>query len=404
MSGFARSPSLPLALLLLVAPALAVAQFRAMAPAVPVALALVIVAHLRLHRALPWPRIGPVLGTAAALLGWMLAASLWSPEPSRGIGTTLSLGGLVLLGAMAGRALEQDRPEHLARIGTALAIGLGIGIVLLALDHGSQNLFRRAVRGFPPWAPPLDWALKPTVSVVAVLLPLLLGVPMRRVVKGALILGGVAVAIWLPGESAKIAASAGLLAGLAALASPRLVARGAAAVLGAVFLAAPLLFALALPRLPDLSPLPPSAQHRVMTWDFVAERIAERPLLGWGMEASRAIPGGSDTFPPAVLDRYGLTRPEERAVFGRDYAHRLPLHPHNAALQVWLELGLVGGVLAAALVVAILLGAGTPGAIGAAVAGAATGQLSFGVWQPWWIATLVLVGVLAYIQRRTRAK
>jgi O-antigen ligase len=402
VSGFARSPSLPLALLLLVAPSLAVAQFRAMAPAVPVALALVILAHIRHHRALPWPRLGAVLGAAAALLGWMLVASLWSPEPSRGIGTALSLGGLVVLGAMAARALEQDSAENIARIGTALAIGLGIGIALLAFDHGSQNLFRRAVRGFPPWAPPLDWALKPAVSVVAVLVPLLLGVALPRAVKAVLILAGIAVALWLPGESAKIAAVLGLLAAFAAMALPRPVARGAAALLGAVFLAAPLLFALALPRLPDLSPLPPSAQHRVMTWDFVVERIAERPLLGWGMEASRAIPGGTDTFPPAVLDRYGLMRPEEREVFGRDYAHRLPLHPHNAALQVWLELGLVGGVLAAALVVAILLGAATPAAIGAAVAGAATSQLSFGVWQPWWIATLVLAAVLAYIQRRTR--
>jgi O-antigen ligase len=402
VSGFARSPSLPLALLLLVAPALAVAQFRAMAPAVPVALALVILAHIRHHRALPWPRLGAVLGAASALLGWMLVASLWSPEPSRGIGTALSLGGLVLLGAMAARALEQDSAENIARIGTALAIGLGIGIALLAFDHGSQNLFRRAVRGFPPWAPPLDWALKPAVSVVAVLVPLLLGVALPRAVKAVLILAGIAVALWLPGESAKIAAVLGLLAAFAAMALPRPMARGAAALLGAVFLAAPLIFALALPRLPDLSPLQPSAQHRVMTWDFVVERIAERPLLGWGMEASRAIPGGTDTFPPAVLDRYGLMRPEEREVFGRDYAHRLPLHPHNAALQVWLELGLVGGVLAAALVVAILLGAATPAAIGAAVAGAATSQLSFGVWQPWWIATLVLAAVLAYIQRRTR--
>lgn len=402
MTGFARSPSLPLAVLLLVAPVLAVAQFRAMAPAVPVALALVIVAHVRLHRAVPWPRVKALLASAAALLGWMLLASLWSPDPSRGIGTTLSLGGLVLLGAMAARAMEQDKPEHLARVGTALAVGLGIGIVLLGFDHASENLFRRAVRGFPPWAPPMDWGLKPTVSVVAVLLPLLLGVAMPRLAKAAIILAGLAVALWLPGESAKIAAMLGLLAGLAAMLLPRLVARIGAAVLGVIFLAAPLLFALALPRLPDLSPLPPSAQHRVMTWDFVVARIAERPLLGWGMEASRAIPGGSDTFPPEVLDRYGLTRPEERAVFGRAYAHRLPLHPHNAALQVWLELGLVGGVLAAALVVAILLGAGTPAAIGAAVAGAATGQLSFGVWQPWWIATLVLVAVLAYIQRRMR--
>ncbi len=402
MSGFARSPSLPVALLLLIAPALAVAQFRAMAPAVPVALALAVLAHWRARGALPWPRAGAVPVAAGALLGWMLVASLWSPDAGRGAGTTLSLAGLVLLGAMAARALEEEPAAHLVRIGQALAIGLAVGIALLAFDHGSQNLFRRAVRGFPPWSPPLDWALKPAVSVIAVLLPLILAVALRRAARAAILAGGLAVALWLPGESAKIAAILGLLAAFAAMAAPRLVARGAAVALGGLFLAAPLIFALALPRLPDLSPLPFSAQHRIMTWDFVVERIADRPVLGWGMEASRAIPGGSDVFPASVLDRYGLTSPEERAIWARDFAHRLPLHPHNAALQVWLELGLVGGALAALLAALILLRAATPAAVGAAVAGAATGQLSFGVWQPWWIATLVLVAVLAYIQRRTR--
>jgi O-antigen ligase len=402
MNGFWRSPSGPVALLLLVAPALAVAQFRAMAPAVPVALALALVAAWRARGALPWPRAGAVPMAAGALLGWMLLASSWSPDASRGVGTTLSLAGLVLLGAAAARALEEEPAKHLARIGQALAIGLALGIALLAFDHGSQNLFRRAVRGFPPWSPPLDWALKPAVSVVAVLLPLVLGVALPRLAKGAILAGGLAVALWLPGESAKIAAVLGLLAAFAAMAAPHGVARGAAAALGALFLAAPLIFALVLPRLPDLSPLPFSAQHRIMTWDFVLDRVADRPLLGWGMEASRAIPGGSDTFPPAVLDRFGLTSAEERAIWGRDFAHRLPLHPHNAALQVWLELGLIGAALAALLAALILLQAATPAAIGAAVAAAATGQLSFGVWQPWWIATLVLVAVLAYIQRRTR--
>lgn len=403
MSGFWRSPSAPLAVLLLAAPALAVAQFRALAPAVPLALVLVVLAHRRARRTLPWPRPGGLLAAALALLGWMLVASLWSPEPGRGAATTAGLAALVLLGAMAARALEEESPAHLARLGPALALGLAIGIALLAFDHGSQNLFRRAVRGFPPWSPPLDWALKPAVAVVAVLLPLPLGAALPRAAKAALLAGGLAVALWLPGEAAKIAAILGLLAAFAAMAAPRLVARGAAAALGGLFLAAPLLFALALPRLPDLSPLPFSAQHRIMTWDFVLERIGERPLRGWGMEASRAIPGGSDTFPPAVLERFGLDSPAERAVWARDVAHRLPLHPHNAALQVWLELGAIGAALAALLVALMLLQAATPPAIGAAVAGATTAQLSFGVWQPWWVASLVLAALLAYIQRRTRA-
>ena len=72
-----------------------------------------------------------------------------------------------------------------------------------------------------------------------------------------------------------------------------------------------------------------SVGHRLLIWDFAGKRIAERPLLGWGLDASRAIPGGKE-----------LIRPDQK---------RLPLHPHDAALQVWLELGLPGAVLFALL-------------------------------------------------------
>ena len=89
----------------------------------------------------------------------------------------------------------------------------------------------------------------------------------------------------------------------------------------------------ALDRLPGLltaaDAIKGSAGHRLLIWSFVGERIAERPLLGWGLDASRAIPGGKEEIRP------GLTR--------------LPLHPHNAALQVWLELGMPGALLAALL-------------------------------------------------------
>jgi hypothetical protein len=46
---------------------------------------------------------------------------------------------------------------------------------------------------------------------------------------------------------------------------------------------------------------PPSAIHRLANWRFAAERIGDRPLLGWGMDASRALPGGksliNDLYP-----------------------------------------------------------------------------------------------------------
>jgi hypothetical protein len=410
--SFGRSPSLPIAVLLVIAPAMAVAQFRAMAPAVTIALALSIAAHWRGARIVPLPRLSPMLLAAFALLGWTASTALWAIEPARALATTASVAALLLLGAMAARALEHDRPENLARIGTALVLGLGIGIPLLAFDHGSGNLLRLAVRGFPEWSPFMDTGLKPTVSLIALLLPLVFAVPgVPSPLRTVIVLAGLAAAIWLPGESAKIAAVAGVLTALAARLAPRFVSRAGAVGIATLFLAAPLLFAGAIARLPDLSALPPSASHRVMIWEFVTMRIAEKPLLGWGMESSREIPGGAERFETTTLDRFGLDSPAERDWFAAEAARRLPLHTHNNALQVWLELGAVGAALAAALAVLSVIAAGSSAvpaaALGVAASAAMTGQLSFGAWQAWWIASVVLAAVAiqalsaAYIQRRT---
>ncbi len=103
---------------------------------------------------------------------------------------------------------------------------------------------------------------------------------------------------------------------------------------------------------------------RVAIWRFVAQKVAERPWLGWGMDSSRV-------FDP------------------------IPLHPHSAAMQVWLELGMVGAALAAlfwawlwARIGAVTERSRADGGVAAAVAVAylTIGGLSFGVWQEWWLA------------------
>jgi len=396
VKGFLASPCFPIAVLLAIGPAMAVVQFRAMAPAVTAAFVFAVAAGWRQGRRVPWPRLTPLLGIAAALLAWALVSAAWSVEPARAATTTLSLGGLLLLAAMAAQAVGEDTARNRRRIGTALVGGLAIGVVVLGFDHLSWNLVRRAARGFPDWVPSLGFGAKPAVSVLGLLLPLVVAVPgVPPLAKGAVVLGAVGVALWLPAESAKIALLAGVAGAGVAAVLPRVARHAGAGALAVVFLAAPLVFALVLARVTDASALPPSASHRVMIWDFAVSRIAERPVAGWGMEASRAIPGGTDTFPRETLDRFGLTSEFLLGVFASPNAQRLPLHPHNAALQVWLELGAVGAVIAAALAAAVLLGAPSAGAFGAAVAGAVTGQLSFGVWQPWWIASLLLAAVVA---------
>ncbi|MCZ8146247.1 MAG: hypothetical protein O9325_00150, partial [Roseomonas sp.] len=219
--GFAHSPSLPVAVLLGVTPALATAQFRAMALAVTIGFALAIAAHWRHHRRLPWPRATAPVLLAGALIGWALVATLWSAEARHGIGTALGLAALLVLAAMAARALAEDDAAHVARVGGILLPGLALGVALMAFDHASGNMFRLAVRGFPEWTERITFGLKPAVSVLALMLPLLLLVPgLSRAALAALLACAVAVALWLPGDSAKIATVVGLGVALLARVAP----------------------------------------------------------------------------------------------------------------------------------------------------------------------------------------
>ena len=127
-----------------------------------------------------------------------------------------------------------------------------------------------------------------------------------------------------------------------------------------------------------------SSEARVAIWRSFEVVVRERPLLGWGFGVS-----------PVIADdpRVRQIDPDTRAMLGVG-------HPHNAALQIWVELGAVGAALAF-LVFALLLrsiarldaGAAAPRL--ALVAGAGMVALvGHGAWQGWWIACLGLAAVL----------
>ncbi|MDB5455001.1 MAG: O-antigen polymerase [Caulobacter sp.] len=111
--------------------------------------------------------------------------------------------------------------------------------------------------------------------------------------------------------------------------------------------------------------VPASWDARLDIWAFVSGLVAEHPLRGWGLDASRS------------------------------FGTAIPLHPHNAAIQIWLELGALGAALAGALIgwigSALTATSRINPSLAAAGAGSVTtylviGSLSFGVWQEWWLA------------------
>ena len=390
----ATSPALPIAVALAIAPLAAVLQSKAMAPVALVALLLCVIAAWRRDHALPWPR-GPVLPTALALGLWGAVSAAWAIEPGRALTTGLSLAGMVLLAGGAARAMEDADDAARSRLMLALAIGLLLGLAAAAVDALTGNAIRAGVRGLREVPATLAFGLKPAASVMALLLPIAIALPWSALPRALLLAGGAAVIVALPGDTAKIAAVLGVLVALAATHAPRLVRRLVGGGVAALILAMPLLVA-AVPHLP-VERLPTSALHRMLIWDFTEARIDERPILGWGMEASREIPGGRGNPPAAILDRLRVTDPARRAWFAEPHVQILPLHPHNGALQVWLELGAIGAAIAAAL--AWLLGtaatrAPSPAAAAGALASAAvTAMLSFGAWQAWWVAAMLLAAV-----------
>ena len=129
-----------------------------------------------------------------------------------------------------------------------------------------------------------------------------------------------------------------------------------------------------------LSPfLSESWLQRLGYWSKAVEWIWARPLPGWGLDASRA-------FGPGIQ-----------------------LHPHNAPLQVWMELGLIGAVAAAIVWASIFSGLSrpvrTPAAAVAAAAATAYlvfGAVSFGVWQEWWLALGALTALACILVLRAR--
>ena len=325
----------------------------------------------------------PFAGLAFALALWGAGTLGWSPVlPRVDPGNPETQFGLKLLlqvpvygvfaaaaGALSGRAAR--------RALTILAFGLlALGAVLVFEGGASAPVYRQVMAAMgEPIRPDLAernvgkgqfvlvllaW---PALAVLAEdrrqLVPLLLGLlllcpfllnELAPVV--GFLAGGVAyLAVRMGGALG--ARAVGVLLAVQLLASPWIVR---AAVEGGLFAA----LARALPE---------SWRQRLDIWSFVSERILERPLLGWGLEASR-------TFAP------------------------VPLHPHNAGLQVWLELGVVGAVLFALIwgraFESVARVAARDRAAAAACAGAAgayftIGALSYGVWQEWWLATAAMV-------------
>lgn len=370
-------------------PLTAAIQNRAMAPLFLVLGVAMLALHVRQHGwPIPWRPAAVVL---AAVTAFGAASIAWTRGEVRdavqwvGQETVLFTLGLSYIAA-ARRASAAD-----ARLISRLAL-LGGAAALAA--YGISAALHRTVQPGLVLAALIAWLA----------LPLLLRLERGRGMAVAALAGVLgAAAVGFGSLSAVLAILAGAGTALLMWLAPR---RGPVVLVVAVALwvfALPLVAA-NLPTPYDaahaLPKLSNSTVHRLAIYRGTAELIPMAPLLGHGANAARGIPEGQDevTYQFVVNGKMFSSR-----------AERIPLHPHNAVLQIWLELGLVGASLLVALM-AVLVGAiqrladplNRALATGMLFAVFAVENVSFGAWQSWWLAAIMLLAGLAVVVFRNQ--
>jgi exopolysaccharide production protein ExoQ len=315
----------------------------------------------------------------ALLALWATASGWWSLLPQHSFLEGLRLfaigaGGFIPL--LAGVAL--DGPAR-RRLGIAALAGVAVAILLLLGERAFNPDLARFDRG--------------TTTILLALWPAFAAVAARRWRSAglALLLAGAATPLLMVSTSAALA----MVVSLVILALAYFAARLATICIAAGVLLVALGLPLATPSYQNVvaihqhAPwLKQSAIHRLLIWRFTAERIAEEPWRGWGMDASRGMPGGLMDFHQSL--------PEAGVMAG---SVALPLHPHNAALQWQAELGVPGMLLCLALIFWGLWRVGwrstlprgiRAGALAWCAAALVIAFLSYGIWQAWWLSCLWL--------------
>lgn len=391
------SPSAPLALSGLILPALMLYVPLGATPALTFVTLLSFVLYWRRHGELPgWPLsrgqtalLGIAIAWAAlSIAGWGL--DLWRP-----IRTWMAVVSMILAIPPLVKMARLLPPSDRDRIRMALAVGVSLGMITAFLSNYLPLLIPGLVmdvQGFRSFisrgiiintlllGPALvalvhlgrwRWAL--ALAVFA--LPTIFGAHPLSGKMALVILGAITLAAWFYPRATGISMGIIIILGLASF---------------------PLLAHLPSPqRTADLWPhLPNSAHHRLTIWKFTAERILEHPIRGWGLDASRDIPGAEEAVDVWLTPKQPGAPSESRYIVQEQM---LPLHPHNASGQIWLELGLVGTISIGGLLLLTVnrlrrFGHRLDGAVALASLAAAflVAGVSFGLWQGWWQASMWL--------------
>jgi O-antigen ligase len=334
----------------------------------------------RLGALVPGSLRKPLFVPLVLLVALALASSLWSAAPGHTLRTALQLAGMVFLGLGWVALISRFRREHVLPF---LAGGLAVAFVLLPVELLSEV----GIRGyFTDSTMPFEH--NRTVVQLSVLTTLLAslaalsGLAVWCAWAAMLLLAALALAALSESQSALLYWLVFALAAVAASWKPRLSLAAACLVAAIAIVVFPWAFllwheAIGAAVIAGVSGdlvRAANVDDRLLIWTEFARIASERPWLGWGLQAERAI--------------------ELAVLAGEEEPAYSPLHPHSLGMELWTGLGAAGAALAVALSIDFwrLVSRYAESVVAWAVclfAGMlAVWLVSHGAWEHWWLVML----------------
>ncbi|WP_020592633.1 O-antigen ligase family protein [Kiloniella laminariae] len=357
----------------------------------------VVTAAIQFYETRQLPRLSKLqLALLGSFFGWVIVSSVWAINPENSFQLSLRLLALTLGGLLLITAVEVQSAAVQKQYAKALLWGCILGAVLLLVESNLSAPLTKLAKGkaldeamnlsrFNRGASFLGIACWALFAIYRAHLPRLL-----RVILPVLPVG---VLYFAPSESSLLAVSLGGLWYLMFYLKPRLGFR----LLPVLMITSILLMPWIVQKIEPLygpessQSIPFSAKHRFFIWDFVGAQIVDNPLIGYGFDSARDYPNnGVENYVHHQAD--GTTR----AIGGRIVS----LHPHNFALQIWLELGVIG-VLLVCLIIWLLFaqlkkkGLDEDPAIQAMLVSLfIVALLGYGIWQNRWFVMFFIFATL----------
>jgi O-antigen ligase len=375
-------------------PPLGVLAQRGVVPLLMIAAALACLLVWRAERRLPLPDRALSLAFAALVI-WCAVASFWGFDVARSLVLTLRIGAIFAAGLMTFAIVRYLDAEVRDGLGAWLLAGILIALAAVAVEIAFDYPINELATGLSSDQKDLRFRLNRGATAMAMMVwPAVALLWRRGVAWGALVLlAVVAVALNLMTSGAAIlgAAAGGATAALA------LSHRKAGhlilvfATLLALVGSAPAAKEIQRRGWKEAEWLVTSARHRVDIWSYAAERIEQKPLTGWGFDSAR---GFTKFDPSRNIESWQM----------------VPLHPHNAPLQILLELGAVGGFIAFVLLMVVvnrLEELPRPARVcGQALymSTLAIACTAYGLWQNQWLAMMCSAALLVPLTTPALAK